>query len=150
MLRVNCGRSERIKEWDWWHCWFLPRFHNVDFIVYIAAFRIAVTINKLCFSMSSSQHHPWHTPLLPATTNFASHHLAEAVLSKYNLYMPVRVCDTYCCTNVALWHYYRVQDGHIGEKKLEQMFPAWERDPFVFFQSLVYLTPDGRWLPLST
>lgn len=59
------------------------------------------------------------------------------------------VTHTVGCSNVALWHYYRVQDGDFGEEKLEQMFPAIER-PICVFQSLFKLTHDGCWLPLST
>lgn len=112
--------------------------------------QIVVLRNVMAINSSS---YPWHSPILPAAINFASHCLAETVLSKYNLYMGLFqltcVTHTVGCTSVAYWPYDRGQDGHFGEKRLEQMFPVLER-PICLFQRCVYLTQDGGWQPLNT
>lgn len=97
--------------------------------------------------------------ILPTATHFASCFPAEAVLSKYNLYQCVCVCLIHAlgCTGEVLWRYYRVQDGCFGEERLEQMFPARERERHTHthgcicvFPSLVYLTQDLSWPPLTS
>lgn len=38
------------------------------------------------------------------------------------------VTHTVGCTNVALWHWHREQDGYFGEEKPKQTFPALETE----------------------